>query len=218
MRIHNHNRAIRVRFTLIFFGAFVLIFGSLNIRFIYANVQYFVAPGTIRSDDSLGQAVRLFPLSKDLSQKPLPNKARLVIDSIGVNAPIIFGVPNDEETVYKNLESGVVHYSTTSKPGEAGTSVVLGHSSAYPWYKGDYGSVFALLGKLKEGDKFYIQYEDERLFVYTVKRLMVFNPFGDDAVLEELESSSRPNIILISCWPVGTDYRRIAIQAEPVEN
>ncbi|MDP2647868.1 MAG: sortase [Candidatus Yanofskybacteria bacterium] len=218
MKIHNHYRALRIRFILIFFGAFVLIFGSLNARFIYANMQYFIAPGTIRSDDSLGQAVRLLPLSKDLSQKPLPNKAQLVIDSIGVNAPIVFGASRDEETIYKNLENGVVHYSSTSKPGETGTSVVLGHSSAYPWYKGDYGSVFALLGKLKEGDKFYVQYEDQRLFVYSVKRSIVFNPFGDDAVLEELESNSRPSIILISCWPVGTDYRRIAIQAEPVEN
>ncbi|SRR6266498_2353553 len=216
MKFHNHPRALKIRFVIVFLSTFLIIFSLLNARFLYANVRYFIAPGTIITKDSLGQATKLLPLSKNLSEKPLPDNAHLVIDSIGIDVPIIFGVSTEENTIYKNLEKGVVHYSTTVKPGELGTALILGHSSAYPWYKGKYGSVFALLGKLKPGDKFYVQYKDKRLFVYEVKRTVVFNPFGDGLILDQLESNPKPNLILVSCWPVGTAYRRIAIQAEPV--
>lgn len=216
IKYHQRSRSLKFRFLAIFLGTFILVFGLLNTRYLYANVRYWVDPGTIVTKDSLDKA-RLLPLAGDISTKPLPDHAQLVIDSIGINAPIIFGVSTDDNDVYNNLEKGVVHYSSTPRPGQKGVSVVLGHSSAYPWYKGHYGSVFALLNKLNPGDKFYIQYEDNRVFVFQVKQSLVFNPFGDDARLKELEQSNVPSLILLSCWPVGTNYRRIAIQAELVQ-
>ncbi len=204
---------MKVRFLFIFIGTFVAFFAVLNIRFLAAGVRYWLVPGTIIREDSLEQA-KLFPLAKDVSTRPLPDTATLVIDSIGVSAPIVFNAPTDSDSVYKNLENGVVHYANTPKPGLPGVAVILGHSSAYPWYKGSYGSVFALLGKLKPGDKFYVRYEDGRLFVYTVKQSIVFNPFSPGGKLDELERASGSTIVLVSCWPVGTNYRRIAVQAE----
>lgn len=210
---------MRIRFLTVFLGAFIFFFGTLNARFIYANVQFWLAPGTIRTADSLGGKAQLLPLAKDLKDKPLPDSAVLVIDSLGINAPIVFNSQADVDSLYANLEFGVVHYPASSKPGEKGPSILLGHSSAYPWYKGKYGSVFALLGKLKPGDRFYVQYEDNRLFVYTVKQSVIFNPLvGDDKKLAELEQNTENSLILVSCWPVGTDYRRIAVEAVPLEN
>src|SRR5258706_10969007 len=161
IKYHQRSRSLKIRFLTIFVGTFVLVFSLLNTRYLYANVRYWIEPGTIKTNDSLDKA-RLLPLAEDISTKPLPDHARLVIDSIGVNAPIVFGVPTDNDSVYKNLENGVVHYSSTPRPSQKGVSVVLGHSSAYPWYKGHYGSIFALLNKLNPGDKFYIQYSDNR--------------------------------------------------------
>ncbi len=212
---------MRRRFVFVFFSSFIIIFGILNYRFVGANIRYFVAPGTIVTKDSLKDAVRLLPLAKDVFEKPLPDSAHLVIDSIGVNAPIVFGVPTNNDAIYQQLENGVVHYASTPKPGTRtqGLSIILGHSSAYPWYRGKYGSVFALLNKLKSGDRFYIQYSDGRLFVYAVKEAIVFNPFNpDDPRLAEVEKSEKPTLVLVSCWPVGTNYRRIAVVAELVQN
>jgi len=214
---HNHFRAMTIRFTTIFICSLVIFFAILNIRFLSASVRYWLAPGTIVSSDSLAKA-KAFPLALDVSTRPLPSNARLVIDSIGVNAPIVFDVPADNDIIYKNLERGVVHYSSSVKPGQPGAAVVLGHSSAYPWYKGDYGSVFALLTKLKPGDKFYVQYEDGRLFIYSVRQSIVFNPLAPDDRLSQLETTDGSSIILVSCWPVGTNYRRIAVQADVVES
>lgn len=213
---HSHSRAMKVRFLTVFILAFLGFFSILNIRFLYTSAKFLIAPGTIRAEDSLGKAVKLLPLAQNVSAKPLPNQARLVIDSIGVNAPIVFGVPDDNDLIYKNLEKGVVHYSNTAKPGTKGPSLILGHSSAYPWYRGGYGSVFALLSKLKPGDKFYVQYSDGRLFIFSMRKSIVFNPLAGDARLNELAQNGTSTLILISCWPVGTNYLRIAVQAELV--
>lgn len=218
VQLHHHSRALLFRFVFIFFGTFLVVFAMLNYRFVLATVQYQVAPGTIRVADSINEAVGLLPIAKakELKVKPLPDRARLVIDSLGVDAPLVFNVSADNKQIYDNLENGIVHYSITPKPSQPGVSVVLGHSSAYPWYRGEYGSVFALLGRLKPGEKFYVQYEDGRTFVFQMKQAIVFNPFAADTRLAELGNSDKPTIILISCYPVGTNYRRIAVQAELV--
>jgi LPXTG-site transpeptidase (sortase) family protein len=200
---------------------FAVTFGSafflLNIKFVEKNVQFLIAPGTIRTRDTLGDAIRLLPLAENVKQQPLPDTATLVIDSIGVRAPIVFNVANDNDTIYRRLEDGIVHYSDTAKPGLPGVSIVLGHSSAYPWYKGDYGAVFALLSKLNVGDRFYVQYDDNRTFVYEMVQSIIFNPFQKDARLDALENSPGSTILLISCYPVGTNFLRIAVQAQMVQ-
>lgn len=206
-----------IRLGIIFFATFVGAFFLLNIRFVEKNVQYLLAPGTIRTRNTLEDAIRLLPLAQNVADKPLPNEARLVIDQIGVNAPIIFNVPDDNDIIYKRLEDGVVQYSVSAKPGMPGTGLILGHSSAYPWYKGKYGAVFALLNKLKPGDRFYVQYSDNRMFVYEMKEAVVFNPFKDDGRLAALEGMPGKNLILISCYPVGTNYLRIAVRAQQID-
>lgn len=217
MRLHNRSRVIFIRLLFIFAISFVGAFLLLNMRFVEKNIQYVIAPGTIKTRNTLNDAIRLLPLSANVAPAPLPDKARLVIDSIGVSAPIVFNVPNNNDLIYANLEKGVVHYSTTAKPGTPGTGVVLGHSSAYPWYKGSYGAVFALLSKLNPGERFYVQYEDNRVFVYQMVKSIIFNPFTEDGRLTALESEQGNYLILISCYPVGTNYKRIAIQAEQIE-
>ena len=216
MRLHNRSRIIFIRLLFIFAISFVGVFLLLNMRFVEKSIQYAIAPGTIRTRNTLNDAIRLLPLSQNVAPKPLPDKARLVIDSIGVSAPIVFNVPNNNDLIYNNLEKGVVHYSNTVKPGMSGTGLILGHSSAYPWYKGDYGAVFALLSKLKVGERFYVQYEDNRVFVYEMRKSIIFNPFTEDGRLATLESEPGNFIILLSCYPVGTNYKRIAIQAEQI--
>ena len=174
MRLHHRRRVIAIRLVIIFCVTFVGAFLLLNYRFVAKEIQYSIAPGTIQSKDTLGDAIRLLPQSEQAAPKPLPDSAKLVIDKIGVSAPIVFNVGDNNDAIYNQLENGVVHYSITAKPGTPGTGIILGHSSAYPWYKGDYGAVFALLSKLNTGDRFYVQYSDGRVFVYEVQESLVF--------------------------------------------
>ncbi len=205
------------KFLKVFIVSFLLIFVILNGRFLYANVNYFFNTpkdtSTLPTDKS---STPHLPLSEDRKTptKPLTGEAILVIPKIGISAPIVFGVSNDDASILKSLEKSVVHYSDTPKPGLDGVSIILGHSSAYPWYKGHYGSVFALLGKLNPGDKFYVQYADGRVFNFLVKQSIVFSPLSNDARLTAIEKTPGSSLVLISCWPIGTNYKRIAIQAE----
>src|SRR5688572_17237087 len=97
MKLHNRSRVVTRRLTGIFIVTFVGAFLLLNIRFVEKNVQYLVAPGTIKTRNTLEDAIRLLPISQDVAPDPLPDNARLVIDTIGVNAEIVFNVPADND-------------------------------------------------------------------------------------------------------------------------
>lgn len=185
-------------------------FAVLNSRFVIANVKFWVLGGVVPPPIISDNLPKIEPDKKIV----LPDKATLVVGGIGISAPVVFGAGSDTKNIYDNLENGVVHYSSTPKPGMDGVSIILGHSSAYPWYKGVYGSVFALLGKLKTGDKIYVEYGDGQTFAFSVKQSIVFSPFKEDTRLAQIEKSEKPTLVLISCWPIGTNYKRIAVQAE----
>lgn len=139
---------------------------------------------------------------------------KLSIPVIGVQAPIILEPTINEDRIYKKLESGVVHYATTPLPGEPGTSIILGHSSAYPWYKGNYGSIFSQISKLKAGDIINIE-KNGQMLSYRVSRSIIFSPKMDnDFELRELESTSGSSLVLMTCWPTGTNAKRVAIRAD----
>lgn len=203
---------MKLRFLKFFVITFALIFSVLNGRFAYANLKYWLYIGPLPIPTS-GKADGL-PLSPGKIIPALPDLATLKIDRLGISAPIVFDTGDNLKNIYNNLEGGVVHYSKTPKPGLEGASIILGHSSAYPWYRGQYGSVFALLGKLKPGDTFRVEYARGSTFTFLVKRSLVFSPFSNDARLLEIEKTSGSSVVLVSCWPVGTDYKRIAVQAE----
>jgi LPXTG-site transpeptidase (sortase) family protein len=200
----------RLRFFSVFVVAFILMFAVLNSRFVIANVKFWVLGGVVPPPIISDNLPKIEPDKKIV----LPDKATLVVGGIGISAPVVFGAGSDTKNIYDNLENGVVHYSSTPKPGMDGVSIILGHSSAYPWYKGVYGSVFALLGKLKTGDKIYVEYGDGQTFAFSVKQSIVFSPFKEDTRLAQIEKSEKPTLVLISCWPIGTNYKRIAVQAE----
>ncbi len=171
-------------------------------------------PSATNASAAVINPIRL-PVS-EIDRAPLPNQATLIIDRIGVEVPIVFGVPAEADTIYKNLGNGVVHYSVTQKPGQGTASVILGHSSLYPWQVNKYGAPFALIGKIEAGDRISVRYEDGRVFNYVMRKSIIFNPLQaeGDTRLAEIENSTRPVIILVTCWPVNSTQSRLALQAE----
>lgn len=218
--IKNRSNALLARFVFIFMATFVAMFFLLNSRYISENFEYWFSDKEI----IYNEPITLLPLGEDRKTEPQqsiqiqkPKQVpTLVIDRIGVRTPIVFNVPSDNKSIYNNLEKGVVHYSPTSKPGDKGTSVIVGHSSAYPWYRGQYGSVFALLDKLHAGDRIYVYYPDGRAYTFAVTQSIIFNPLQNDSRLAALERGDGSSVVLVSCWPVGTAYKRIAIHAEMI--
>jgi len=90
-----------------------------------------------------------------LSLEITPYEDRILIPRIGKNIPLVnvehFDASNSEEwhkIFMKELEKGIIKYPGSADPGTEGNSFIFGHSSNYPWAKGDYNNVFALLNEL----------------------------------------------------------------------
>jgi len=141
------------------------------------------------------------------------NNYILNVPTLGIKAPVIFESSNDDKKIYKSLEDGVVHFAGTPMPGDAGTAVILGHSSSYPWYDGRYGDVFANLSELKIGDYFTIS-RGEKVYFYKITKSLIFS--GDNAQLTGFETSDNSSVVLMTCWPTGTVSKRLAVKADLV--
>lgn len=151
---------------------------------------------------------------------------RLIIPKLGKNVPLVHMDTQNlegknwgalEEQITKGLSQGVVHYPGTAKPGETGNVFITGHSSYYPWKPSPFNDVFALLGQLEIGDKYYIVYEG-REYEYQVYDKYEVMP-DNVSVLNQTTTPDRPNIsMLMTCTPTGTTLRRLIIEAEEIND
>lgn len=150
---------------------------------------------------------------KKLKTKPAGlSDNRLVIPKTKVVAPIIWNSGTDEKAMLASLQKGVAHYSFTSTPNAtSGNVFITGHSSNYWWDKGKYNTVFALLDKLKPGDRAYIQYEN-KIYIYKVAKSVTVRPSN----LTIANETKKPTLSLMTCTPVGTSLNRLVVQFDLV--
>lgn len=134
----------------------------------------------------------------------------LYIPKIGVSAPIILSEENSTESMLKALENGVGLYPEYRLPGQTGRSVILGHSSKATGYKGEYGYVFSLLGKLQKGDEFYVTKGNYKL-TYKVFSSDILAPNEVDKLISQ-KPENESVLTLITCWPIGFSSKRTVIQ------
>jgi LPXTG-site transpeptidase (sortase) family protein len=143
---------------------------------------------------------------------PFPQSAAsLIIPKLGIAAPIIFSQSAENKDILRDLHSGAAHYPGSALFGERGVGIVLGHSSAFPWYQGNYGSVFSLLHRLTVGDEFFVFYEN-KIYTYRVSKTDIVMP--KNFQVENPDGGS--HLVLLSCWPVGTNWRRIVVFSDLV--
>jgi LPXTG-site transpeptidase (sortase) family protein len=140
----------------------------------------------------------------------LPNET-LAASELSVSAPVIWEVPFIEDAMNSSLEKGVIHIAGTALPGQQGMSAIAGHSSNYPWSKGQFNTVFAPLTKAKIGDTFEINYKGT-MYQYKVSKVYEVKP-TEVAILSD---HSRTGIRLITCTPLGTSLRRLIVEADQV--
>jgi len=190
------------KFLLIFSIVFVIVFTIFNGRAFLQQSKYAL---NIKIEEGENFLEKLsLPQKEEIYN--VPNS--IIIPKININAPIIFTQTTNNKEILNELENGVVHYPNSALPGQIGSAILLGHSSAYPWYKGNYGAIFGLLNYLEENDEIIIFYQKYK-YIYKVINKKVVNKNT-----ELIAQSSRPQLILISCWPVGTAWQRILIEAE----
>lgn len=155
--------------------------------------------------------------SYDLAFNTLPPGKRLIIDSIGVDTPIV-DVPYAtteklEKGDFENeLKSGVVKYPFTSKPGQKGNTLLFGHSSVDAWEakQNPYGQVFAKLSKLTDGDLIKV-IRDGKLYIYEAVGKEIKRPKEVGGALGV--EGDEHLLTLMSCYPLLSDAQRLLVTA-----
>jgi len=187
---------------------FLLVFGFFNSEPLSARIAYFVY--SRQNQSTLSEPVPV-PVVAGVIDKNAPSI--ITIDTINVSAPVVHDqTVVDEDAFQIALQNGVVHYPATAKPGEKGNVVLFGHSSSPWWAKGDYKFVFTLLDQLEVDDLVSVDYEGVR-YTYKVKNVFVTVP-SDTTVLNQGEAHT---LTLITCSPVGSNTKRLIIQAEQIQ-
>ena len=133
------------------------------------------------------------------------------IPKINIIAPLVFAEGSDQAAIERALDLGVVHFPDSVFPGQAGQTIILGHSAPAGWPKIKYDWVFTDLNELVRGDEIYV-FLNNRKYEYTVVR-KVFLEKGEEISPAGLTNNENV-LILISCWPPGEDNQRIALEAK----
>ncbi len=157
--------------------------------------------------------------SLNLSIEITPYENRVIVPRIGKNIPLIdiknrnVSWEKELNAIFnKELEKGIIRYPGSAKPGEKWNSFIFGHSSNFPWMKGNYNEVFALLWEVEVGDKVIVYYEQEK-YTYIIKEQNVIEP-GDVSILKR--DKNKKELTLMTCWPIGTTLNRLIVTWELV--
>ncbi len=150
----------------------------------------------------------------------VPPGTRVIIPRLGTNVPVL-SVPDTnlfqqnwdalERDIQSTLLDGVIHYPGTPLPNKSGNVVITGHSSYYPWNKGRYKDVFAVLHNINMGDEL-IMFHKQKKYVYAVTQIEKIYP--ED--VEVLGDAGDDRLTLITCTPIGTNIKRLVVTAKPI--
>ena len=138
----------------------------------------------------------------------------LVINKIRVEVPINWSLSADEADIQEDLKSGVVRLPDTGVPGQWGNTVISGHSSNYVWVEGKYNYIFKNLNDLAVGDEIIIRatQKNGKSFEYKYKVVDKNVTVPDDPKI--FEENGKPAVTLVTCWPLNTNWKRLAVRAE----
>ena len=179
----------------------ILLFGFFNERFIAP----FITPS---------RSVSATPLILDPNNAAVDVNPQVIIPKINVQAPVVYDVPTIAEAdIQSGLERGIVHYVTTSNPGERGNAVFFGHSSSNILNRGRYKYAFILLSYLNVGDTFYLQKGGVR-YVYKIYDKKIITP-SDVDILNPIAGHTS-TATLITCDPPGTNVNRMVIIGDQI--
>lgn len=138
----------------------------------------------------------------------------VIIPKINVEIPVDYSQTTTDESQIENaLESGVVHYPSTTLPGQTGNAAFFGHSSNNIFNKGKYKFAFVLLHTLVQGDTFYLTYQG-KVYVYKVITTKIVDP-SEVGVLDPVPGQAA-TATLITCDPPGTSLHRLVVVGQQI--
>lgn len=146
----------------------------------------------------------LVPKSTDFS---------IIIPKLGINERVFANIDATDPNIFLPiLQKGVAHAKGTAFPGMNGITYIFAHSTDNFWNVGRYNAVFYLLKELQPGDDIVIFFQNKRYSYKVFAQKIV-----DDSDTSFLKSNIGQGELLIlqTCWPPGTTWKRLLIFATP---
>ena len=159
-----------------------------------------------------------FPLARIYFFPSIPNippgTPSISIPKIGAVAPLELNIDPWKKEVYEPaLEKGVAHALGTALPGEGKLVYLFAHSSSPAWKITRFNTIFLRLNELQTGDPITVN-RDGHDYIYTVTEKKVVSPRDIEFLTEQGDNEQ---LVIQTCWPIGTDWQRLLVFAEPVK-
>ncbi|OGC70442.1 hypothetical protein A2415_02545 [candidate division WWE3 bacterium RIFOXYC1_FULL_39_7] len=168
------------------------------------------------SDSAIGDSVfSRFLSTRPVLLTPVNQDFSLVIEKIGLNAPIVANVSVTDKKAYNDaLKQGIAHALVSDTPNEAPGNVYLfAHASLNFWGLGKYATTFNLLRKLEINDRAYVFYKG-RVFIYSVVNKEVMQGWNTYPITRPV---IEPLLTLQTCDPPGTTLNRLVVTAKLID-
>lgn len=145
---------------------------------------------------------------------PKDTDFNITIPKLGANAKIFPNInPNNDKEFLPVLQKGVAHAQGTVFPGMPGNIYLFAHSTDNFWDVGRYNALFYLLKDLEKGDDVVVFFENKR-HNYRVTESKIIDP-DDVSYLIKGQDTGKEKLLLQTCWPPGTTWKRLLVEAEP---
>lgn len=137
----------------------------------------------------------------------------ILIPKIGASSKVVPNVdPVNSDVYLPVLKEGIAHAKGSVFPGYPGNTYLFAHSADNWWDVGHYNAVFYTLNNLSENDEIIVFFENRR-YNYKVTKKLVADP--EDVTYLTGKQEGPHQLVLQTCWPPGTTWKRLYILAEP---
>ncbi len=151
--------------------------------------------------------------NKEQVLTPIDPLFSILIPKLGIDEKVFPNVdPDNPHDYLPVLQEGVAHAKGSVFPGNIGTTYLFAHSADNWWDIEHYNAIFYTLNNLAVGDEIDIFFENRR-FEYVVSKQVISDPQDVSYLTSQHEGEQQ--LVLQTCWPPGTTFKRLYIVAKP---
>jgi len=180
----------------------------------FQGKKFEAAPDSSKPSETFGSLLGKNDSNPNILIPKDPNFS-LIVEKIGADAIIVPNVDASNKQVYTDaLRRGVAHALGTSFPGQPGVTYLFAHSTDTLFNVPRYNAIFYLLWDLEPRDKIVVFFSGKR-YDYLVSETKITEP--DDVSYFKLQTPEQI-LVLQTCYPPGTTWKRFLVIAKPVSS
>ena len=151
--------------------------------------------------------------NKEQIMTPIDPLFSILIPKLGIDEQVVPNVdPDNPQDYLPVLKHAVAHARGSVFPGVGGMTYLFAHSADNWWDIEHYNAIFYTLNNLSTGDEIDIFFENRR-YEYVVSQQIISDP--RDVTYLTAQHEGQQQLVLQTCWPPGTTFKRLYIVATP---